>query len=292
MRVSFLCACVCGLSLLGACGGTVVLGEATGGDANGADPGSTSTGAAGDEGPPTGGRGSGRPTGGVGTGGVRPTGSGGVREGTGGVQQPGSGGVQGGTGGEVASCDRNVTPCGGDVVGTWNVTSSCLNVSGTMDLSMLGLGCSSGQITKGFLEVSGAWTAYADGTYADDTRVSGREELELPDDCLYISGTTTTCSLISIVLYGVGYDQAACVDNSATGGCTCSAAVNQNGGLGVAPIYDPRAAGYYGAVENTITITPKEQEYSYCVAGTTLAVTPRSTDTTGTLTGIVVLEKQ
>ena len=35
----------------------------------------------------------------------------------------------------------NVAPCGGSVVGTWNVTSSCLKLSGDMDMSLASLGC-------------------------------------------------------------------------------------------------------------------------------------------------------
>ena len=201
----------------------------------------------------------------------------------------------GGSGGVQASCS-NVTPCGGDVVGTWNVTLSCLTVGGELNLSWLGVDCSSAPVT-GSLQVSGTWTAYADGTYSDNTTTTGTESLEMLDRCLRVEGTCITCSRISAPLSSVGFTSVECVDN-ATGdpgecglGCTCSATVDQAGGLGVAPMF-PSATGTYTVAGGTLTITEGEQEYSYCVSGTTLTVTPLSADTTGTLTGTVVLQRQ
>jgi hypothetical protein len=88
-----------------------------------------------------------------------------------------------GTGGSTASGEpscTNVTatvvPCGGDLVGTWTVTPSCLSVSGELNLSLFGAGCPSVAAT-GFLEVTGTWTANSDGTYSDDTITSGDEHL-------------------------------------------------------------------------------------------------------------------
>ena len=75
-----------------------------------------------------GGGGTGGTAGAMSTGGAGSAGTGGSAA-TGGLAGA-SGGVpsdSGGTGGE-ALCS-NVTPCGGDVVGTWNVTSSCPTAS-------------------------------------------------------------------------------------------------------------------------------------------------------------------
>src|ERR1700730_4305990 len=44
----------------------------------------------------------------------------------------GGSGSSGSSGGGGGSCS-NVTPCGGNVVGTWAATSSCLTVSGALD---------------------------------------------------------------------------------------------------------------------------------------------------------------
>ena len=228
-------------------------------------------------------------TGGGGAGGQ----TGGAVAGTGGMDQLVEGAAPGWSEGEEATCAHNVTPCGGDVVGTWKVTSSCLQVSGTTDLSDLGLGCRTAQITEGSLEVTGTWRADDMETYTDKTIVTGTETLELPRSCLIISGTTTSCDSIATPLAaGRGYEMVTCVDNDATQGCTCQATVNQTGGLGVAPLVYAFRDGDYVIADDTLTILPDEQEYLYCVTGTTLIVTPKSVGKTGTVTGTVVLEKE
>jgi hypothetical protein len=201
----------------------------------------------------------------------------------------GAGGSDTGTGGGGPDLCANVTACGGDVVGTWNVTGSCLTVSGDMDVSSFGLGCPTVTAT-GTLTVAGTWTANGDGTYSDNTTTTGTETLELPTTCLDVSGTHTTCSRISAPLSSVGFDSVDCVDNAATAGCTCTCTIDQAGGLGVGPMY-PSASGTYTVAGNTLTITAGAQEYSYCVDGTTLTVTPVSVGRTATITGSVQLQQ-
>ena len=115
--------------------------------------------------------------------------------GTGGSSSSGTGGGNGGSssgGGTGGSCS-NVTPCGGNVVGTWNVTSSCVTVSATnLDISAAGLDPSSCKnvTMAGSLQVSGTLTANSNGTYTDGTTTTGTAQLELPAGCLKLSGTT------------------------------------------------------------------------------------------------------
>ena len=108
---------------------------------------------------------------------------------------PGAGGAgatgPGGGGAGGVSCP-NVTPCGGDVVGTWTVTSSCLNVAGALDLTVAGASCPSAPVT-GSLQVTGTLTANANGTYSDDTITSGDEQFTLAPSCLFISSAPVTC---------------------------------------------------------------------------------------------------
>ena len=114
------------------------------------------------------------------------SGNGGISSGgsSGNGGSPGSGGSAGSTG----ECP-GMTPCGGDVVGTWTVISSCLNVTGELDLSLaVGPACPSGPIT-GSLRVTGTWTANPNGTYLDNTTTSGDEQLTLASSCLVISST-------------------------------------------------------------------------------------------------------
>src|SRR5580692_12174797 len=81
------------------------------------------------------------------------TGTGGSTDTGGGV---GTGGGSSGTGG-AASCP-NGTACGGSLIGTWNVSSSCLALSGDMDVSLASLGCKTVPVT-GSLQVTGTWIA-------------------------------------------------------------------------------------------------------------------------------------
>jgi hypothetical protein len=200
-----------------------------------------------------------------------------------------SGGSDTGTGGGPDICG-DVTACGGDVVGTWNVTGSCLALSGTVDMSSFGLGAVCDATVTGSLEVTGTWTAGADMAYSDGTTTSGTETIELTADCLEISGTTITCDRVDLPMAAIGYAEVSCLDNPATGGCKCSATINQAGGIGVAPGY-PSENGIYAIAGNTLTIEAGTQEYTYCVSGTTLTMTPVSTGKTGTVTGSVVLQK-
>jgi hypothetical protein len=54
----------------------------------------------------------------------------------------------------------------------------------------------------------------------------------------------------------------------------------------------PSTSGVYTTAGSTLTISAGEQEYSYCVTGDTLTMTPQSAPTRGTLTGTVVLQRQ
>jgi non-reducing end alpha-L-arabinofuranosidase len=179
-----------------------------------------------------------------------------------------------------ASCS-NVTACGGNVVGTWNVASSCLKLMGTMDPSMFGLTCTSASVTGGTLQVSGTWTANADGTYADNTTTSGSEKFTLPPECLQLSGTTTTCDGVAGPLRAA-FSDVTCT--SAGGGCDCTGTVQQSGGMGLVTAGAP-TSGSYTPSGNTITLTGgfNGLKYSYCVSGNTITLTPQDTATSGTV---------
>jgi hypothetical protein len=134
----------------------------------------------------------------------------------------------------------------------------------------------------GSVTVSGTWTAKSDGTYTDGTTTTGTAQVQLPAGCLMISGTTTTCKMIGGPLAGVGFDSVTCTD-AAGGGCACSATINQTGSAGyLSP--DPQKSGNYTTASNTLT-ADGTTNYSYCVSGGKLTVTPQSTEltTSGTI---------
>jgi hypothetical protein len=217
-------------------------------------------------------------------------GSGGSSGGSGGNRGSGGSTANGGTvgtgGAGGASCP-NVTPCGGDVVGAWTVTSSCLVVSGQLDMSFVSVGCTSAPVT-GVIQVTGTWSAKSDGTYSDSTTTSGSEQIVLPASCLQISGTTTTCDRFGQVVLAAsfGYDSVSCT-SAAGGGCACSATVKQTGGIGL-PSSAPSTSGRYTTSGSAVTLDG-EAKYSYCVSGSKMTWSPQSTSPT--LSGTVVFQE-
>jgi hypothetical protein len=188
----------------------------------------------------------------------------------------GSGGSTGtggatGTGGSTGAAGdcSNGTACGGEVAGTWFVTSSCLKVSGQMNMSTLGIGCKSAGIV-GALNVTGSWSAKSDGTYSDNTVTTGDEQLTLPASCREISGTTTTCKNIAAGIAGF-FDTISCAD-AAGGGCTCAATIKQAGWPGWVSVAASASGSFKTA--STVISLDDEAQYSYCVAGSKMTWQP------------------
>src|SRR4051812_39351616 len=73
-----------------------------------------------------------------GTGSTGNSGSGTGKGGSSGTTGGGASGTGGSTGDMTCS---NVAACGGDIVGTWTVKSSCLKIAGDLDVSLLSLNC-------------------------------------------------------------------------------------------------------------------------------------------------------
>ena len=205
----------------------------------------------------------------------------------GGSSSDGAGGTGGSSSNGGASCS-NVTPCGGNMVGTWTVTSSCLKVTGALDLMSFGAGCPTAPAT-GSCQVTGTWTANADGTYSDNTTTSCEEQITLAPSCLVISSTPVTCEGAGNLLKSLGYASFQCT-SAAGGGCDCRATVQQTGGLGmVSPA--PSTMGNYTTAGNVVTVTGDsgDTKYSYCVSGDQMTVSPQSAGPT--LTGTIAFQK-
>jgi hypothetical protein len=213
-------------------------------------------------------------TGGVGAGGTTPTG---------GVGAVGAGGG----GAAPASCDQ-AQPCGGDVVGTWTVMDACVAITGEFNLTGLGVGCAFATVTATSLEVSGTWTANADMTYEDDLVWTGEQTFELAPECQHIEQVTCDrldSALVSLgYLQGLTYDDVTCtpVGPDPYGGCSCTAVIDSPGG----------STGTYTVAGHVLT-TSNGAEYSYCVKGNTLTLTPTkfATGTSTKNTGAIVLQK-
>jgi Alpha-L-arabinofuranosidase B, catalytic len=226
---------------------------------------------------------------GSGSGGSTNPGSGGTSSsGSGGSTNPGSGGTSGGSsGGSSGQSCTNVTACGGTVTGKWTVMSPCLTVSGDIDLrNLFALSCATGQ-ASGSLQVTGSFTANANGTFTDETVTTGTEILKLPKECLILSNTPVTCDQLESFMTGY-YASVSCVSSS-EGGCTCTGMVNQKGSMGQVSS-EPLTDGNYTTPSNTINFTQDQSAYDYCVSGGKLTVTPKRVDTGPTVTGTIVLQ--
>jgi hypothetical protein len=185
----------------------------------------------------------------------------------------------------------NQSACGGEIAGTWAVAGSCLPVSGQVDMSGFGLGCTAAPVT-GTLQVSGSWEAKGDGTFTDQTTTSGEHVVELPAACLNVSGTVTRCNRVDGALQALGYTSVTCAD-SASGGCTCTGTIQQMGSFGFVTDVSVRS-GTYSSANNVVTTSAGQAhtEYAYCVSGSTLTITPQTVSRTGTVMGTIVLQKQ
>jgi len=189
------------------------------------------------------------------------------------------GGSSGGTstGGQPANC-TNVTACGGNVVGSWKVASSCMTLSGDMDVSLASLGCPTVPVT-GSLQTTGTFVANADGTFTDNTVTTGSATFPLAPNCLSISSVQGTCDRIGSIFMALGWTTSSCVDTN--GQCNCSVTVNQQGGLGtVSPLATKK--GKYSTANNQLTT--EDVTSPYCVAGDTLTVTPQLSSLKGSIT--------
>jgi formylglycine-generating enzyme required for sulfatase activity len=160
--------------------------------------------------------------------------------------------------------------------------SSCLKLSGNFNPTGVGLGCDSVQMTAA-LQVTGSFTANAKGQFQDKTVTTGSATIKLDHQCLWVSGTWTTCDLLSVGVKSLGFAAVTCADADG-GGCTCQATVNQSGSMGFI-VADPQTSGDYTVANNTFVtgqnpLTGVDLAYAYCVANGAITLTPKTTSPT------------
>jgi len=188
-----------------------------------------------------------------------------------------SGGKNGGGGAGAASSCSALSPCGGSVVGSWNVTSSCLKLSGDMDVSLASLGCPKVPVV-GSLTTTGNFTANADGTFTDNTKTTGSATFPLAPACLSISSVDRTCEQVSSIFEALGWATSTCTTTN--GQCNCTVTADQTGGLGTLSSVET-SKGQYSTSGSMLTtddtISP------YCVSGDKLTVGPQFPALSGTI---------
>jgi hypothetical protein len=193
----------------------------------------------------------------------------------------GSGGVgghatgTGGSGGNGASCP-SVSPCGGNLVGTWKVTQTCLTATGN-----LGNLCDGGDAPANLaFSFSGTLTFNADGTYSSALTGSETAHEYFPSGCAPFGAT---CAQLGQQVIDGG--SISCSLDSA-GGCTCDS---------MAPARDSSQSGTYATSGSTVSTTHDgtTSVASYCVQGSVLYEIAGPGDG-GVLTsmGVAVLTRQ
>jgi len=179
---------------------------------------------------------------------------------------------------------EDVTACGGSVVGTWNVKSSCLTVKGDLNLRAFGASCDREPIT-GQLTVTGSLVINADRTFMDNTMTTGQVQFPLDKSCLVISSTPVNCEMAGGLIASMGYSEMTC-DTRSDGGCMCTGKVQQKGTLGlISP--DPSTKGNWTVTGNQVDFDGIAK-YQFCTSGNQTTWTPQSTG--APMTGTIVFQ--
>jgi len=189
----------------------------------------------------------------------------------------GGGGADGSTSGALCSA----TPaCGGDVVGTWTISDSCVRFAIDLGSSCAGL------TAAGTVTYSGSATYNADLTYTQTATTGATFQYQFPAACVLGNCAQTQSSLMSS---GAGLTNIAC-RAAASGGCTCDATVpsSQSGETGI--------YGISGGVLSTTHAGTTDQT-NYCVTGATMQQRPSDMAVGGgaaptSVTGAIALTKQ
>jgi hypothetical protein len=137
----------------------------------------------------------------------------------------------------------------------------------------------------GTLEVTGTWVAKSNGSYDDKTKTKGKIAFTLAPDCLTVSKAPVECVDMKYAFTTLGWTDITCANNK--GKCECSGGTEISGGLGTVPSFS--SDGDYETSGSTLKVDTFT-EYSYCVDGKKLTLTPKP----GVLPlkGTIVLQSQ
>ena len=156
----------------------------------------------------------------------------------------------GGTGGTSGGGCGNVQPCGGDLVGTWTITSACLHAPDTADPTCPGYSVSNVSGTE-----TGTLMFAAGGTYTSNVSATASYTEMIPSSCI----APSVCADLPAVYTSLG----AAATCTGTTTCVCSVAAASNGS----------EAGTYAISGTTVTVTPTygyPDAMAYCVQGNTV----------------------
>lgn len=163
---------------------------------------------------------------------------------------------QAGSSGMMLSDACPMTPCGGQVEGTWQITSVCADW--TVDPATTGTCKSASSVNN--VQMSGTYTYGPDGAFTWDTVTGGTTTVTLPAECL--SGLTSCATLAAEFTKENGYISGSCTGKPTTS-CTCTAKLTEDPSSGT---------GSYETAGTKLTaiLGNDTSSSSYCVKGNKL----------------------
>jgi hypothetical protein len=202
------------------------------------------------------------------------------------------GGGGNGTGGSGEAC-KAATPCGGDIEGTWEVTSVCPNGDLSTMVSSMGSGeelpTTCRDLFQNFtIDMAGTIT-FADGTMISDlvTTVKGREHLT-PACMTSLLGSTvpsftpSSCSEMENELTkGDTSNSATCAAKA--GSCDCDITAVSSG--------TKKEHAYTLSDNQMVDPTGQDDPMGYCVSGTTLILIQNASEL-GNVDLVLTLRRQ
>jgi hypothetical protein len=173
----------------------------------------------------------------------------------------------------------DTSACGGDVTGTWKISSTCFDMEPQMPGSM---SCPGATAQSADLAMSGTVTYGADKTYQSNVTVTGKVVIKMPASCLTQQGVTVTCAQLQTALQSSdeGYESVSCTGSS---DCSCT--------MQLAPETEMQS-GTYSTAGGKLTMTSggSPEDNDYCVAGNKLTLSPA--DASSAVKGSIVMTKQ
>jgi hypothetical protein len=190
----------------------------------------------------------------------------------------GVGGQTGGTAGGSASCAA-ASGCGGDIVGTWKVTQSCLTAA--KDLSSV---CAGASADIEYM-LSGTVIYSADGTYSSALGGTGTFHEHYPIGCAPFGLTCDQLGQSAMQAIDAGTIISYSCSTDSAGGCNCDS---------VAQLTTTNTLGTYSTSRAALTHTHDgiTSTSSYCVQGGVLHEIIGPGDGGLTSMGDIVLTKQ
>jgi hypothetical protein len=187
------------------------------------------------------------------------------RGGTGGVNATGAAGSRGAGGAGAGGACTSFTACGGSLLGTWQLTSTCFFMPPAAS------GCADETVDAATFHESGSYLFNGDLSYSASVIPSGTLGFTMPQSCTPAQPIATTCAVFNstysslVSQPGSPYASAGCVVSGTD--CVCTFTFN---GQTVS------ATGTYVVGTDTVTLTAAGSTTSttnnFCVQGTALSL--------------------